>query len=52
MDSFLGMPEAYRVTRAELVPSIVLALASHPAVGNYDLSSLRVISSGAGDAAG
>jgi acyl-CoA synthetase (AMP-forming)/AMP-acid ligase II len=47
LDSFLGMLEAYRVTRAELVPPIVIALASHPAVGNYDLSSLRVISSGA-----
>jgi acyl-CoA synthetase (AMP-forming)/AMP-acid ligase II len=47
LDAFLGMLEAYRVTRAELVPPIVLALASHPAVGGYDLSSLRVISSGA-----
>jgi acyl-coenzyme A synthetase/AMP-(fatty) acid ligase len=47
LDTFLGMLEAYRITRAELVPPIVLALASHPAVGNYDLSSVRVISSGA-----
>ena len=47
LDSFLGVLEAYRVTRAELVPPIVLALARHPAVDDYDLSSLRVISSGA-----
>ena len=47
LDTFLGVLEAYRVTRAELVPPIVLALARHPAVDDYDLSSLRVISSGA-----
>ena len=47
LESFLGVLEAYRVTRAELVPPIVLALAKHPAVDNYDLSSLRVIASGA-----
>jgi len=47
LDSFLGALEAYRVTRAELVPPIVLALANHPAVDDYDLSSLRVIASGA-----
>ena len=47
LDGFLGVLEAYRVTRAELVPPIVLALARHPAVDDYDLSSLRVISSGA-----
>ena len=47
LDTFLGVLEAYRVTRAELVPPIVLALARHPAVDDYDLSSLRVIASGA-----
>jgi acyl-CoA synthetase (AMP-forming)/AMP-acid ligase II len=36
----------YRVTRVEVVPPIVLGLARHPAVTGYDLSSLRVISSG------
>jgi acyl-coenzyme A synthetase/AMP-(fatty) acid ligase len=35
------------VTRAEVVPPIVLALARHPAVAGYDLSSLRLITSGA-----
>ena len=47
LDSFLGVVEAYRVTRAELVPPIVLALAKRPEVDRYDLSSLRVIASGA-----
>ncbi len=47
LESFLGVVKAYHVTRAELVPPIVLALAKRPEVDNYDLSSLRVISSGA-----
>ena len=37
----------YRVTLAHLVPPIVLALAKHPVVDSYDLSSLRMIFSGA-----
>ena len=37
----------YRVTLAHLVPPVVLALAKHPAVESYDLSSLRVVFSGA-----
>jgi acyl-CoA synthetase (AMP-forming)/AMP-acid ligase II len=37
----------YRVTLAHLVPPIVLALARNPAVDSYDLSSLRMIFSGA-----
>jgi acyl-CoA synthetase (AMP-forming)/AMP-acid ligase II/NAD(P)-dependent dehydrogenase (short-subunit alcohol dehydrogenase family) len=47
LDGFLGVLESYRVTRAELVPPIVLALAKRPEVDSYDLSSLRVITSGA-----
>jgi acyl-CoA synthetase (AMP-forming)/AMP-acid ligase II len=47
LDTFLGVLDAYRVTRAELVAPIVLALAEHPAVDDYDLSSLRVITCGA-----
>jgi acyl-CoA synthetase (AMP-forming)/AMP-acid ligase II len=39
--------QGYKVTRVEVVPPIVLALARHPAVTGYDLSSLRVITSGA-----
>lgn len=47
LEGFLGVVEGYRVTRADLVPPIVLALAKHPAVDRYDLSSLRVITSAA-----
>ena len=44
---FLECVQKYRVTQAPLVPPIVLALAKHPAVDQYDLSSLREIFSGA-----
>ncbi|MDE3075231.1 MAG: 4-coumarate--CoA ligase family protein [Chloroflexota bacterium] len=47
LEEFLGLIQRYRVTRAYLVPPIVLALAKHPAVANYDLSSLQAITSGA-----
>jgi acyl-CoA synthetase (AMP-forming)/AMP-acid ligase II len=47
LETFLGVVQAYRVTRAELVPPIVLALAKQPMVDHYDLSSLRVITSAA-----
>jgi acyl-CoA synthetase (AMP-forming)/AMP-acid ligase II len=38
--------QKHGVTRVEVVPPIVLALARHPAVTGYDLSSLRLITSG------
>ena len=44
---FLQFIQDYRVTRAFLVPPIVLALAKHPMVDDYDLSSLEVIFCGA-----
>lgn len=47
LDGFLRLVERYKVTRADLVPPIVLALSKHPAVDHYDLSSLRVITSAA-----
>lgn len=47
MEGFLGLIEKYRVTWAPVVPPIVLGLAKHPAVDKFDLSSLRVIASGA-----
>jgi acyl-CoA synthetase (AMP-forming)/AMP-acid ligase II len=46
-EQLLRTIQDYRVTLAHLVPPIVLALAKHPAVEAYDLSSLRVIFSGA-----
>jgi acyl-CoA synthetase (AMP-forming)/AMP-acid ligase II len=47
LESFLRIVQDWRVTRADLVPPILLALAKDPAVERYDLSSLRVITSGA-----
>jgi acyl-CoA synthetase (AMP-forming)/AMP-acid ligase II len=44
---FLETIHKYRVTRANLVPPIILALAKHPLVDQYDLSSLRSVTSGA-----
>jgi acyl-CoA synthetase (AMP-forming)/AMP-acid ligase II len=45
--AFLETIERRRVTRAFLVPPIMVALAQHPLVDRHDLSSLEVIVSGA-----
>ena len=45
--AFLGAVQDYRVTRAEVVPPIVLALANSELVEEYDLSSLRILTAGA-----
>ena len=47
LDQFLGLLQKHGVTVGYLVPPIVLALAKHPAVDNYDLSKLETIMSGA-----
>ena len=47
LEHFLQLMQNYKVTLAYLVPPIVLALAKHPIVSNYDLSSLESITSGA-----
>jgi len=47
LEPFLKLVQTYKVTRAHLVPPIVLALTKHPAVAQYDLSSIQVIISGA-----
>ncbi len=47
LDQFLGLIEDHSVTCAYVVPPIALALAKHPAVDGRDLSSLRMIMSGA-----
>jgi acyl-CoA synthetase (AMP-forming)/AMP-acid ligase II len=41
--SALGLVQQYGITRADVVPPMVLALARKPDVDEYDLSSLRVI---------
>jgi acyl-CoA synthetase (AMP-forming)/AMP-acid ligase II len=47
LEQFLTILQDYRVTRAFLVPPIVLALAKHPLVDRFNLSSLKFINSGA-----
>lgn len=46
-EQVLKVMQDYRVTIAHLVPPVVLALSKHPAVGNYDLSSVKTVFSGA-----
>ena len=47
LGGFLELVERHRVTKAHLVPPIILALAKHPRVDEHDVSSLRWINSGA-----
>jgi acyl-CoA synthetase (AMP-forming)/AMP-acid ligase II len=47
LEQFLGAMQDQRVTFAYLVPPIMVALAKHPLVGQYDLSSLEGIMCGA-----
>ena len=47
LEDFLRILQEQRITQAFLVPPIVLALAKHPMVDKYDLSSLGFIMSGA-----
>ncbi len=46
-EQFLTLMQDHRVTRAFLVPPIVLALTKHPLVDRFDLSSLNMIVSAA-----
>ena len=43
LDRVLSLIQEHRVTRFYAVPPIMLALARHPLVDDYDLSSLRGI---------
>jgi acyl-CoA synthetase (AMP-forming)/AMP-acid ligase II len=47
LEEFLTLLQDHKVTRAYLVPPIILGLAKHPVVDKYDLSNLEVIMSGA-----
>ncbi len=47
LEQFLTVIQDQRITRAYVAPPIVLALAKHPLVDKFDLSSLKVIFSGA-----
>jgi acyl-CoA synthetase (AMP-forming)/AMP-acid ligase II len=44
---FLELVQRYRATSTVVVPPIMLALAGHPLVDDYDLSSLRFLGCGA-----
>ena len=41
LEQFLALIQDHKVTRAYVVPPIALALAKHPLVDKFDLSSLR-----------
>ncbi|MFI8963841.1 4-coumarate--CoA ligase family protein [Streptomyces sp. NPDC053493] len=43
LDGFLAAIEKHRINALYVAPPIVLALAKHPAVADYDLSSLRYV---------
>src|SRR5262245_16530361 len=47
LEQFLALAQEHRATRLWVVPPIVLALARHPMVDEYDLSSVRTVLSGA-----
>ncbi|HEV8308891.1 MAG TPA: 4-coumarate--CoA ligase family protein [Methylomirabilota bacterium] len=44
---FLGLIQKYRISILPIVPPIVLGLVKHPAVAQFDLSSVRLVFSGA-----
>ncbi len=44
---FLELVQQHKITRAYIVPPIMLALAKHPMIDNYDLSSIQYLTSGA-----
>ena len=47
LEQFLGNIQNHKVTVAYIAPPVAVALAKHPLVNDYDLSSLRAILSGA-----
>ena len=47
LERFLALTQEHRVTRLWTVPPMVLGLARHPVVDEYDLSSVRSVLSGA-----
>jgi 4-coumarate--CoA ligase len=47
LEQFLQFHQEHGLTRAFVAPPMVVALAKHPVVANYDLSSLKSVFSGA-----
>lgn len=50
LEHYLQLLQDYRSRRAFVVPPVLLALANHPLIERYDLSSLRVVMSAAAPA--
>ncbi|KAL6716170.1 hypothetical protein ACLMJK_005736 [Lecanora helva] len=47
LENFCSLVQRHKITFAYIVPPVVLLLAKHPLVANYDMSSLRMLNSGA-----
>ncbi|MGH9027069.1 MAG: 4-coumarate--CoA ligase family protein [Acidimicrobiia bacterium] len=47
LEQFLQLHQDHRITRSYVAPPIVVALAKHPLVDNFDLSALEQVFSGA-----
>src|SRR5438445_11896150 len=47
LETFLRVLQDHRITRAYVAPPIVVALAKHPLVDKFDLSSVALVFSGA-----
>ncbi|KAF2134024.1 4-coumarate-CoA ligase-like protein [Dothidotthia symphoricarpi CBS 119687] len=47
LEEFCRFIQDYKITFAYVVPPVVLLLGKHPAVAKYDLSSIRMMNSGA-----
>jgi len=47
LEQFLSLHQEHKLTRAFVAPPMVVALAKHPLVDTYDLSSLKMVFSGA-----
>ena len=52
LEQFLRLHQQYGITRSFVAPPIVVALAKHPVVDSFDLSSLRQVFSGAAPLSG
>lgn len=47
IEAFCSLIQKHRITFVYVVPPVVLLLAKHPVVDRYDLSSVRMMASGA-----
>lgn len=47
IERFCQLVQDHKVTRAHVVPPILLQLSKHPVVDNYDMSSLKILQSAA-----